>query len=406
MSNRMLLLACCALAAGGICSSTLRAQPAAADGALRRAVEAAWQRSLQRPVAEGRLGVADAQRAASRSAWAAPPSLELSYRGDPLSSVSGQRESEVGLAWPLLLPGQQGARGASAQADHDAADAEQRVARLRVAGDVRETAWQALAAEAEVTLAEAHTDNLQKLAQDVARRVQAGDLARADALAVRAESLAAGAVLDDARQRLEAARARWRFLVGDASIPGSAEPPVVGAAGAHPELIVARLRGESARKRLDLVRATHRDPPELLVRYRRDVAAANAASQDSIGVAVRIPFGTADRNRPREAAALAEVDVSQADERRTRERLETDLATARAAAAAAERQLASEASRAALLRERAQLVERSFRAGETALPELLRAMGAAAQAEGEVARRRTEFGLARARAQQAAGLTP
>lgn len=62
--------------------------------------------------------------------------------------------------------------------------------------------------------------------------------------------------------------------------------------------------------------------------------------------------------------------------------------------------------RAALMRERAQLIAKSFQAGESPLPELLRALGAAAQADTASARQQAAVQLARDRLQQALGQLP
>jgi outer membrane protein TolC len=123
-------------------------------------------------------------------------------------------------------------------------------------------------------------------------------------------------------------------------------------------------------------------------------------------VGLRLPFGTDDRNRPLEASALAEVNVAEIRELRLRERLDSDIAAARDAQRSTEAQLDAETARARLLRERATLIDKSFRAGETPLPDQLRALAAAAQADSAVARQTAALGLARARLQQALGLLP
>ena len=393
------LIAACALAGSVYCTAPL------AQSALGSALEAAWQRSVQSRSVAGDLGRARAGQAAAGALWAAPPALELSHRGDPLSSVEGQRESEIGLAWPLLMPGQRSARSAAAEADLDVAEAAERAAKLRLAGELREAAWTVLARRAETQLAEAQARSLRALEQDVARRVDSGDLARTDLLAAQAEYAAANAAATEAKQRLVVAANRWRVLTG-------LEPPEAlaeeqpAAPGMHPHLHLAELATEAARRRLELVRTTRRDAPELMLRYRHEVPATNLATEKSIGVGVRIPFGTSDRNQPREAAAFAELDVAQAETRRLREQLESEAATARSAVAAADEQLAAEAMRTRLLRERAQLLDKAFRAGEAPLAELLRTLAGAAQADGSVARQRAEVGLARARLHQALGILP
>lgn len=372
---------------------------------LALAVDAAWKKALQSVEAQGQLARARANQAAAESLWAAPPALELSHRDDRLQSSAGRRESELGLAWPLLLPGQRSARMSSAQADLSAAEVGASAAKLRIAGEVREAAWAISARRAELSVVEAQVQTLQALTDDVERRVRAGDLARADALAVRGELAAAMAVKTEIRQRLEATTSRWRVLTGlDPVTDASEKAPERG--GEHPELLLATAATERARSRLDLTRASRRDPPDVILRYRQEAPGHGIGDQNSVGVAVRIPFATTDRNLPREAAAVSELEVAQAAEQRLREVLDADIGTARAAVVSAEKQLEAEQTRYALLHERAQLIERSFRAGETPLPELLRALAAAAHAEGGITRQRAELGLARARLNQSLGILP
>ncbi|OYW20390.1 MAG: metal transporter, partial [Burkholderiales bacterium 12-64-5] len=62
--------------------------------------------------------------------------------------------------------------------------------------------------------------------------------------------------------------------------------------------------------------------------------------------------------------------------------------------------------RAALLAERAALLDKAFRAGEGDLPELLRVRSAATQAQFDVVHQQAALGLARARVNQSLGLLP
>jgi len=398
-----------ALAWSAVCAPAL-AQAQAAPGAvespaLARAVEAAWERAVQSKDAEGRLARANSGVAAAGSPWAAPPAVELSHRSDRLLDNDGRRETEVGIVWPMWLPGQQSALRASARAELGVAELARAVARLRIAGEVRETAWTLLARDAERAVAEAQASSLRTLADDVDRRVKAGDLARADSLAARAELMESLSTLALAEQQADLARSQWRLLTGlepiaDASEGGSRMPVE------HPEITLVGLASEHARTRLDLVRASRRDPPELMVRYRQEGPGRGLASENTVGLAVRVPFGTDDRNLPREAAALSDLTVAQAHERVTRERITTETGVAEAAVRSQARQLDAERSRTELLRERVRLIERSFRAGESPLPELLRALAAATRAEANLVRRRAELGRARARLDQSRGVMP
>jgi outer membrane protein, heavy metal efflux system len=377
---------------------------------LADAVRSAWRRSLHSTEIAGQQRRAQAEQTAASALWAEPPSVELAYRTDRLQSNAGSRETEVGVAVPLWLPGQRAARLASAQAEESAADTAQAAGKLQVAGLVREAAWNIARQQAEVDLAIEQEQALDALASDVERRVAAGDLARVDALAARAERLAASASLSQARHALHAAVLQWSALTGFAGAPEglhAEQAPVDAALGdAHPALRAARLGVELGRRRLDAVQASQRSAPELIARLRQDRSARGEPAANSIGVGLRIALGTDDRNAPLQAAAFNELALAQATEQQLKVQLQAEIEQTRAAAVAAEQQLGHESERSKLMRERAALIERSFRAGETPLPELLRALSDAARAESDRHRQSAALGLARARLQQALGILP
>lgn len=384
---------------------------AAADDtriSLRAAIESAWLRSVQARETAAQFSGAEAARSAAGSLWARAPALELGYRADRGGNPGGGRESELGLAWPLWLPGQQTAQQATAQAQEQLAQDSARVAKLRVAGEVREQAWGLQLLLAEWQQAQAQADTLEQLAADVARRVQAGDLARADAMAARAELLDATASRTEAGQRLAEARARWQLLTGQTLAPEPAEPAMPEPAvldEMHPELALANRALALSRSRLDLVQHSRREAPELALSYRQEQG-AGGSTQDSVGVKLRLPFGTQDRNLPLEAAARGELDVAETRAQRLREQLAATLEASRLALLNAQARAEAERERAALLQERAGLLRRAFVAGELALPELLRALSTTSQAQAAWARQQAALGLARARYQQAWGWLP
>jgi outer membrane protein TolC len=375
---------------------------------LRAALDAAWPRAVAARESDGERRRAEADRAGAGSVWAAPPSLELSHRNDRLQRNAGRRETEIGVAVPVWLPGQRAARAGTADAAAALAVAAGQAARLRLAGELRDAAWQIASDQAELAQADIQVATLKQLADDVERRVRAGDLARADALAAQAEHLAAIVLQSEARRRVQAARARWCLLTG---LEGTPDPtvPDAGPSGSvppHPELQLASRSTELAHQRVELMRRSRHDAPELLVGVRQDNPGRAETSQGSVVVSLRLPFGTDGRNRPLEAAALSELDVARTHEQRLRERLASDIAAARNALQSAQAQLDAETARARLLLERAGLIDKSFRAGESPLHELLRALAAAAQADSAVARQIASLGLAHARLQHALGLLP
>lgn len=389
--------------------------PATAPNAvsLRVALDAAWQRAIAARQTQARRAEAEAERATAERLWAAPPSLALDQRNDRWQSDTGARELELGIAVPLWLPGQRAAHAAVAGATAEGAEAAGQAERWRLAGEVREAAWQRAASEVDVASAEAQAAALARLAADVERRVGAGDLARTDLLAARAEGLAAQGRLADARQAQQRATTRWALLTGmphapDVTAADAARVEVSHPAtiDAHPELALARQGTALARQRAALLRHSRRDAPELSIGVRHDVPGRGEPAQRSMAIGLRLPLATAERNAPREAAAAGALEVARAEEERLHERLQAELVLARDAAAMALRQRDDSTMRASLLREHATLTEAAFRAGESPLADLLRALATATQAAHDAARAELALGLARARLHHAHGLLP
>ena len=400
----------------GVAALAILAAPLAwgqAPVTLAEAVEAAWRRAAALAEAAGQSRRAEAERPAASSLWAGPPAAEVGITRDRQRATGSSRETEAGLAVPLWLPGQRIARLQEVDAQVNAAAASSGAARLRVAGAVREAISEVELQRAEVAAAQVQLRDMQALAQDVDRRVAAGDLARADAMAAHAERLAAANALAQARQRLQAAERHWFALTGLKSWPTLPAEAAEAARGAdaplpaqeHPALRAAALKVEAARQRVQVARASRREAPELSVRARQE-SATGERSILGLGVALRIPFATAERNAPLMAAALSELESAEAAERELREEVEAARETARLAQSSARQQLADETARAQLLRERATLIDKSFQAGQTALPEMLRALHAATQAEAAVGRARAALAQATSRLQQAHGVMP
>ena len=128
---------------------------AAAPVTLAQAVEAAWQRTQAGAASQAQQLRADAERKAAASYLAAPPALSLSQRSDRWQNNRGVQENEVGIALPLWLPGQRSARQAAADSESGLAAQSAQVARLRLAGQLRDLAWSLAGLKAEVANARA-----------------------------------------------------------------------------------------------------------------------------------------------------------------------------------------------------------------------------------------------------------
>jgi len=382
--------------------------PDAQAPSLAEAVEAAWLRSAEAAQSRGQQRLARADQAVAGSWLSAAPALQLSQR-EGRGSAAGQRDTEVGIALPLWRLGARSAAGQAAQAELDWSSAAEAASRLHVAGQVREAAYGLRRLEAELRLATTQLDLMRQLAQDVDRRVQAGDLAPADAMAAQAEWLASQAQQGDARQQLQAQLAQWHLLTGwtRLAVPqaeGTLDAFVLN--DAHPELRLAAHAVERAQRKLALAQMQRGSSPELGISLRQERPGSGNPALNSVGVALRLPFGGETHPQPRIASALAEVDVALSQQQLLRDRLVAELELARSQVGLSESQARLEGQRAKLLRERARHIDKAFKAGETGLPELLRALSLAAQAEIASERQQAALQLARARLQQSQGLLP
>ena len=402
------------------CPWTAQAQTTAASEApatvmsLRQAFDAAWARQPEAMALQPRRDAARAQRQAAQSWTPEPAALEVSNKTDRLNRNGGARELEVGVAVPLWLPGERSKSAALADAEGAAIESRATAAQLRVAATVREAWWQWQRARIEADSARDQLDNTRRIAADVARRTKAGDLARADQHQADGAVAAAESGLAQAEAGLAAAQQHLRALAGRAPVASDAAsaaealptPAASGEVDAHAALQELKDRATVAERTAALAATQSRANPELMLATTRDRGAFGEASQQTITLGVRIPFGGGPRHDARSANARAEATEAQAQLALERERLSAEREAARVRVDASRTQLAAAERRALLARESRGFFDKSFRLGETDLPTRLRIEAEAAEAERQAARTRLELAAAISAWRQALGLLP
>lgn len=375
---------------------------------IRQGFDAAWARQPEQRAAGMRRDAAAAGMAAAERWTPEPASLEASTRTDRLTRNDGQREYEATLAVPLWWPGERSRAQAAASAESTAVEARLLAAQWRLAAEVREAHWALQRARLEHELAQQRLSNARQLAADVARRVKAGDLARADGHQAESAVASAEAALAEAAVALAETTQAWLAITGQppSSSTGEPLPKEDRTSELHPALRELSARGESARRQLALAGVQTRANPELTVGTVRERDAFGERYGQSVIVGVRVPLGTAGASRSRQATASAELLEAEAqiDLQAARIRSQVDAARARVTAlqgahAAAER-------RATLARESRGFFEKSFRLGESDLPTRLRIEADASDAERQAARSRLEVDAAISQLRQALGLLP
>jgi cobalt-zinc-cadmium efflux system outer membrane protein len=381
---------------------------------LRQAFEAAWARQPEALALQARRDAARAQQSAAKAWTPEPAALELSNRTDRLGNNQGAREMEVGITVPLWLPGERDRSAALAEAEGAAIESRATAAQLRVAATVRDAWWQWQRARIEVGTARDQLENTRRIAADVARRAKAGDLARSDQHQADGAVASAEATVAQAEAGLAAAQQHLRALAGAAPASSGAgdtlAEPDPGAAAteleAHAALLELKDRATVAERTAALTAAQSRSNPELMLATTRDRGVRGEASQQSITLAIRIPFGAGPRFDARRANARADATEVQAQLALERERLTAEREAARVRVDASRTQLAAAERRAQLARESRAFFDKSFQLGETDLPTRLRIEAEAAEADRQAARTRIELSAAISAWRQALGLLP
>lgn len=391
-----------------------RAQDASANTpplSLQQAFELAWERQPEARALTQRREAGQAQRRSAQAWSPGPPSLEASVRSDRLNARQGARELELGVAVPLWLPGERSRSQAVADAQLDAVERQALLAQWQLAQTLREQWWGLLREREELRATQERLQAGQLLAADVARRVKAGELSRADQHQADAAVAVVQGELALAQARTESGELALRALLGlpaDTALVISplAEQEPSAQAPVHPLLAALQAKAQAARSVSALAKTQSRANPELTLLQTRDRSARGEPSNGTVTLGVRFPLGSSDRNRATVASAGADQTEAEVALALERERLQADQRSAQAGLAAARAVLDAATERARLALETRGFFDKAFRLGETDLPTRLRVELEAGQAQRELARARIDLSLAIATLRQRLGLLP
>ena len=390
---------------------------------LKDLFDAAWQRQPEALSLASRKDAADSRRQAAQSWTQEPAAMALSAKTDRLNRNRGSREYEVGIGIPLWLPGERARTGALADAEARGVDTRVAAAKLRVAASVREAYWAWERARIENYLARDRFTASQALATDVAGRVKAGYLARADQHQADGAAATAESAVVESESALVSAAQQLRALTGRAlpsaidrsaptrQLPAREPTPELAAKLTiadllHPALADWVAQAEVARQSMALARVQSRANPELRLSTISDRGAFGDASQQSLTIGVRIPFGSDSRHRSKVAAASAHAIEIEGQLNLERERILAQLETARQRVDFARAQADIAGKRDRLAGETRSFFQKSFRLGESDLPTQLRVNLEAAEAARQAARAQIEYAASVSALRQALGLLP
>jgi outer membrane protein, heavy metal efflux system len=396
-----------ALSAFCICILLMRPLSASAQS-LKDAVEAAWARSPQGQSAAARSAEFQAKSDAASRVFAEPPSIAIGQRTDRLSSNRGARETEIELALPIRPWGSRDVEQslASREATQQASDLVH--AKWQLAGQVREAYWATVLADIEHKLAQQKSADAIKFAEDISRRVAAGEMAKIDENRAEADKDLAFIARSDADFKFRQVVRQFTQLTGLVLGKAIAETPSKASFSlmAHPAYIAQVNAIARAKAKADVATRVTRDPYELTfttIRERSDFA---DPAKSSARIGFRIPFATSSRNQPRITEAAAERIEREAALPLLAQQLDSEYTAADSMLPRLTTLVATAERRAKLARETASLIDKSFALGESDLPTQLRAAAERYEAERIAERIKIEYERSVSHLNQTLGLLP
>lgn len=392
---------------GMLISAMLLAQPVWGSS-LRTALDQVFEKNPQAQILLAKRAESDAQDVATNSLLPGAPSVILGHRGDQLGNNVGKREWELGVAMPIWLPGQRDARQRQAQVGRANLEASIRALRFRLAGELREAIWRVRQAESQVELDAARSQTAKNLADDIDKRVQAGELAKTDLNLAQNEWRAAQAAVLHSRNQYLWAQQAYAILTGATALPDdiAETAQMLPLPDDHPLLEEARQAIEAAQAQVHVVSESRRDNPEVELSTRRERGNLNDPYASTVALTLRLPFSTGARNLPLISTAQTALTAAQSEYSRIQLTLEYGRQQADQALQTSGQLLDLAHQRRTAARENLELIQKSFNLGESDLFSLLRARTAAFEAEQSYSQQEILQALARARLNQAQGVLP
>ena len=420
--------ACLAVAAISITASAQQSSPVPqaaqapisslnAPTSLRDALESAWQKhAFLRSEANRRAEIAG-RKLQTQGFISAPPTLGLVHNTDLIGSNNGLRGLEAEISAPLWKRNLRIATQSQIERDEQRFALSGQAAKLKLSGELRELAAKYSLALADETLAKRKVAEASTLADDVARRVKAGDVARVDNLMAQSAVAQANVQLEAAQVELATLQSQWQALTTLSTAPSPlpslvplVQPLLQSRPSAdvqnHPQLLEAQAAVNATQAKLNTTLADSRDPVEVGVSAAREKSARGNPAETSMKFLLRIPFGGASRNDAKAAAARAELDEAQTALEAAQRQLQAELSTASAQVTASQRQLVLAEQRAKIAAEAQALYAKAYRLGESDLLTRLRADNQKFDAELAQSRAQLQLQRAQSQLQQAQGFLP
>jgi outer membrane protein, heavy metal efflux system len=317
---------------------------------------------------------ADALRQRGNSWTAGASSLSAQYLDDVMADDNGYRQIAAQLQIPLWNWDQRDAGLRVADQAQTAVAKQSEALQLQVAGLVRAALWELALKTIRHQQSIQTLDIAAKLVQKIERRVELGDLPRADLLLAKKDYLEKRSLLAMVEANLMHARKNYTSLTGLTRIPENYQEPISNIADIrteHPLLQSISARIERQQAELGWVKTQGSGQPNVQFGMQSERDQNGSRGVESAGIGFSIPFGGSAFLEPQIAQANIELTQLMAEREHLYRQLEKNLHEAQhqLEVDAAELTMATELKDIA--EKHMQMTELSFAAGETNLLDLL-----------------------------------
>jgi outer membrane protein TolC len=343
---------------------------------LPQLVEQTLEKYPDRLINEALAQQAEAWQTRGDSWFAGSTALSLDYNTDQIANDQGTREASAKLEATVWNWGQRSAAQDVAQQSQLSAEKQSQAVKLEVAHLVREALWEMALADIRWQQAKYSVDISAQLLEKVKRRVELGDLARADLLLAEGEHLQNRSLLTQAEAEVMHSRKNYASLTQTTRMPAQYQEqlsPIKQIENNHPQL--EAINALIARKQAGIEWAKTTDTinqPKINIGGKTSRDQYGLEDTQSAGVGVIIPFGHSTYDAPEIASAHLELNQTLAQREHLVRQLEKGLHEAEHALEVTRQELSIAQQLKQIAETHLNMTQISFTAGEINLLDLLK----------------------------------
>jgi outer membrane protein, heavy metal efflux system len=343
---------------------------------LSQLLEQTLEKYPDRLINEGLVQEAEALKTRGDSWLAGSTAIALDYADDRVASNNGSREVSANLEFTIWDWGQRSAAQNMAEQARFFAGKQSKAVRLEVSRLLRESLWDIALAESRLQQARINMDISQQLFAKVQRRVELGDLPRADLLLAESDHLQNRTILTQAEAEVMHSRKSYSNLTRTTRIPANYQEPLSPLQEVnqdHP--LFEAINALVAKKQAAIEWAKTSDTinqPKVYVGGKTSRDQRNSSDVQIANVGVVIPFGHSTYDAPEIALANLEYQQALAQREHLQRLLDKGLHEAEHALEVTQAELKIARQLKNIAEQHLKMMEISFEAGEINLLDLLK----------------------------------